>query len=67
MYIFGQTSHMDMYRYAYLGSHENLPMDMDNEWCEFAYMNMNKDTQMEFQKPVTNSSKFGKWAKSRYE
>jgi hypothetical protein len=31
MYIFGQTSHMDMYRYAYLGSHENLPMDMDNE------------------------------------
>ncbi len=33
---------------------------MNNEWCGFAYMNMNKDMQMELQKP-TNSSKFGKW------
>jgi hypothetical protein len=27
-------------------------------------MNMNKDMQMELQKLVTNSAKFGKWAES---
>jgi hypothetical protein len=58
---------MDIYGVAYPGSHENIPMHMNYEWCGFAYMNMNKDTQLEFQKPVTNSSKLGKWAKSRYE
>jgi len=40
---------------------------MNNEWCGFAYMNMNKDMQMELQKPVTNSSKFGKSIESRFE
>jgi len=33
---------------------------MNNEWCEFAYVNMNKDMYIELQKLVTNSSKFGK-------